>query len=161
MAGDDGTDQLPDLDVDHDDPLAVAAAILEAHGYLSWLGVTVEELDHGRAVMALPYQEKLTNWVSGSIHGGVTATLVDTASAFALRSQFDDPFDVALATTDLNVKYVRPATSDLTVEADAIRRGGNVGVTRVDVRGTAPDGTEKTVAIGATTYRLFSEESDG
>ena len=153
-----GSDDVP---VDFEGELGVedAAAVIEHHGFLSWLNVSLESLEDGRAVMELPYQEKLTNWVTGTIHGGATATVVDTCSAFALRTSLDDPMTTTLATTDLDVKYVRPATSDLTVEAEVIRAGTSTGVTRVTVLGTDEAGTSKEVAIGATTYRLFTEES--
>jgi uncharacterized protein (TIGR00369 family) len=142
-----------------ENPQAVegASAVIEAHGYLSWLNISLEELADGRAVMHLPYQEKLTNWVTGTIHGGVTATLIDTCSAFALRTRLDDPVETTLATTDLDVKYVRPASSDIHVEAEVIRVGSSTGVTRVTVLGTAPDGESKVVAIGATTYQFFTD----
>lgn len=157
-ANGDGGDDSP---LDLDEPLNVedASRVIEQHGYLSWLGVTLEELDDGRAVMTLPYREELTNWVTGTIHGGVTATLVDTCSAFALRTQMADPMNTTLATTDLDVKYVRPATDDLYVEAEVIRVGTSTGVTRVTVLSTDPDGETKEVATGATTYRLFTESS--
>ncbi|WP_253741584.1 PaaI family thioesterase [Halorientalis sp. IM1011] len=146
------------MDIDPDAPSAeVAAYVLENHGYLSWLNISVEDLEEGRAVMHLPYQEKLANWVTGTIHGGVTATLIDTCSAFALRTTMDDPMETTLATTDLDVKYVRPATSDIEVEAAVIRSGTSTGVTRVTVTGETDDGEEKIVAIGATTYRLFTD----
>lgn len=154
-------DEGEDAPIDFEDGLSVedASVVIEKHGFLSWLNVSLETLEEGRAVMELPYQEKLTNWVTGTIHGGVTATVVDTCSAFALRTCVDDPMNTTLATTDLNVKYVRPATSDLTVEAEVIRAGTSTGVTRVTVLGTDDEGQRKEIAIGATTYRLFTESS--
>lgn len=162
-AGDDTTADAEDGDapIHIEEPLSVddASQVIEKHGFLSWLGVSLEELEDGRAVMTLPYQEKLTNWVTGTVHGGVTATLIDTCSAFALRTRLDDPMNTTLATTDLDVKYVRPATGDLHVEAEVIRAGTSTGVTRVTVLSTDPDGETKEVAIGATTYRLFTDSS--
>jgi uncharacterized protein (TIGR00369 family) len=158
MPGDGSADEVP---IDVEESLAVedAKVVIEEHGFLSWLGVELERLDEGRAVMTLPYQEELTNWVTGTIHGGATATVVDTCSAFALRTVLEDPMNTTLATTDLDVKYVRPATSDITVDAEVIRAGTSTGVTRVTVTGTDDDGESKEVAIGATTYRLFTEAS--
>ncbi|MFB6143523.1 MAG: PaaI family thioesterase [Halorientalis sp.] len=134
-----------------------ARAVLDEHGYLSWLDLSLESLAPGRAVMTLPYREELANWVTGTLHGGVTATVVDTCSAFALRTELDDPMGTTLATTDLDVKYVRPATADLHTEAEVVRCGTSTGVTRVTVESTTPEGERKTVATGATTYRLFGE----
>lgn len=134
-------------------------AFIESHGFLSWLDLTVEEFERGRIVMSVPYDEKLVNPGSpvGSIHGGIAATLVDTGSGFALRSTFDDPTDGSLATTDLNVTYLRPATNDLRVEAEVLRAGGSMGFTDTLVSSVAPDGEQKDVAVGRTSYRLFRE----
>ncbi|PSP37558.1 PaaI family thioesterase [Halobacteriales archaeon QH_7_65_31] len=130
------------------------AAELSDHGLLSWLDLSVIEFEHGRAVFKLPFDEKLANIGSGTVHGGVTATVIDTASGFALRTTFDDPTEVALTTTDLNTRYVRPATDDLRVEAEVVRAGGSMGVTECEVT-SVHDGT--VVATGGTTYRLFRE----
>ena len=144
------------LDAMHSEALA---AFIESHGFLSWLNLTVEELERGHIVMRVPYDEKLVNPGSsvGSIHGGIAASLIDTASGFALRSTFDDPTTGSLATTDLNVTYLRPATADLRVEAEVLRAGGSMGFTDTLVTSVAPDGETKSVATGRTSYRLFRE----
>jgi len=135
--------------------LAAAQAVLEQHDFLSWLGIEFVAVEEGRAVMRVPHQEKLSNWSGGSLHGGVTATVIDSCSAFALRTTFPDPLDPMLVTTDLTVRYVRPATSAITVDAEVVRAGESMGMTHVGVTGTAPSGEEKTVATGGTTYRMF------
>lgn len=132
-----------------------AQTVLDQHGFLSWLGIEFVEVEEGRAVMRVPHQEKLANWSGGSLHGGVTATVVDSCSAFALRTTFPDPLDPMLVTTDLTVRYVRPATSAITVDAEVVRAGESMGMTHVEVTGTAPSGEEKVVATGGTTYRMF------
>lgn len=137
--------------------VTAAQTVLDQHGFLSWLGVEMVTVAEGRAVMRVPHQEKLANWSGGSLHGGVTATVIDSCSAFALRTTFPDPLDPMLVTTDLTVRYVRPATSDLTVDAEVVRAGESMGMTHVEVTGTAPSGEEKTVATGGTTYRMFAD----
>jgi uncharacterized protein (TIGR00369 family) len=133
---------------------------VDEHGYLSWLGVELESAGPGRAVMTVPYHEELTNPSSrgvASTHGGIPATLIDTASGFALRTTFDDPARAALTTTDLDVSYLRPATNDLRVEAEVAHVGGTIGVTRASVTSVAPGDDRKEVAIGTATYRLFRD----
>ncbi|ELZ18977.1 thioesterase superfamily protein [Haloterrigena salina JCM 13891] len=129
-------------------------SFVDNHGYLSWLDVRVESLEEGRAVLAIDHDEEFENPVGSDgydpIHGGIVATLIDTASAFALRSTFDDPGGAGLTTTDLNVSYLRPATGDLRAEAEVVRAGKTSGVTQVSVTGA--DGE---AAVGRTTYRLF------
>jgi uncharacterized protein (TIGR00369 family) len=119
-----------------------------------WLGLEVESVGGGRATFRVPFEEKLANVSSGTLHGGIAATVIDTASAFALRSTMDHPTDASLTTTDLNVRYVRPARSDMTVTAEVVRAGRTVGVTEAEAT-ARHEGEEKVVATGGTTYRLF------
>ena len=147
------------------DAAAEMQAFVDRHGYLSWLGVTVEEAERGRLVMSIPYDEKLVNpdpEGTAVVHGGITATLVDTASGFVLRTTFDDPAEAALTTTDLNVSYLRPATGDLRAEAEVVRAGGSMGVTEVTVTSDRPDDGEAPteVAVGRASYRLFRDEGE-
>lgn len=130
---------------------------IDHHGYLSWLDLSVEDAEEGVVEARIPYDEKLVNPVGNHpIHGGIIATLIDTTSAMAIRSKFDDPAgDRMLTTTDMNVSYLRPATNDITARAEVVRMGGSSAVTSVTVRSTSPEGHEKEVAIGTTTYRLF------
>jgi uncharacterized protein (TIGR00369 family) len=142
---------------------------IDDHGYLSWLGVELESAAPGRAVMTVPYRKELTNPTTEGTprtHGGIPATLIDTASGFALRTTFADPGRATLTTADLDVSYLRPATDDLCVESEVVRAGNTVGVTRASVTSVAPDGKRKEVAIGTATYRLFRDrggidETDG
>lgn len=134
-------------------------AVIDNHEFLSWLGVELREFEAGRVVLNLPFDEKLVNIVEGSkgtIHGGVTATLVDTASGFALRTTFENPVEPALTTTDLDINYLRPARSDLRVEAEVVRAGASMGFTDVMVYGFHGD-EEKAVVKGSATYRLFRD----
>ncbi|ELY76243.1 PaaI family thioesterase [Natrinema pallidum] len=134
-------------------------SFVRRHGYLSWLNLEVFDLESGRAVLAIEPDEDFENPVGTDghdpVHGGIVATLIDTASAFALRSTFDDPGEADLTTTDLNVSYLRPATGDLRAVADVLRAGGSTGVTDVTV-----EGADGEAAVGRTTYRLFRDGID-
>lgn len=121
-----------------------------------WLDIRVERVTPGRVVFELPYDDKFTNLTTDSLHGGITATVIDTASGFALRSTFDDPREGTLTTTDLNVRYVRPARDDIRVDVQVVRAGKSVGVTEAEVT-TVNEGERKVVATGGTSYRLFRD----
>ncbi len=137
-----------------DDDIARLEQELETHGLFAWLNFAFSEIEPGRVVFEVPFDEKFANLVSGAVHGGVTATAMDTASAFALRSTFEDPVSAQVTTTDLDVRYVRPANDDLRVEASVVRAGTSVGYTECEAT-TVHEGERKTVATGGTTYRLF------
>jgi uncharacterized protein (TIGR00369 family) len=129
-------------------------AALAEHGLFAWLDLDIEHVEPGRIVFGLPFDEKFANLTSGTVHGGITATVIDTASGFALRSTFEDPTAVQLTTTDLNVRYVRPARDDVRVTADVVRAGDSMGVTECEVT-TVHEGERKVVATGGTSYRLL------
>ncbi len=147
-----GADTGSNSDTSEIDPRVLEA--VDRMELFQWLGLEVESVEPGRATFRVPFDEKLANISSGTLHGGIAATVIDTASAFALRSTMDHPTDASLTTTDLNVRYVRPARSDITVTAEVVRSGRTVGVTEAEVT-ARHEGEEKVVATGGTTYRLF------
>lgn len=132
------------------------------HGYLSWLGLEIERVEPERAVVRIPAAEKLRNPGSpepGPLHGGIIATIVDTTSAMALRTTFEDPAAAQLTTTNLDVSYLRPATGDLVATGEVVRAGTSMGVAEVTVTSGTPDGETEEVAVGKTNYRLFRGEA--
>jgi len=129
---------------------------LDGHEFLSWLDIEPESVEPGRVVLAVPYGQRLTNPEDGEyVHSGVVSTVADAASGFALRTMLEDPRETGVMTTNVNVSYLRPATDDLSVEAEVARAGGSVGVAEVTVTSGPEDGGRQTVATGTTTYRLF------
>lgn len=149
----------------------VQSYIEDEHGYLSWLDTRVESISHGRVVMTVPYDEKLTNTVTPpTVHGGIAATLIDTAGGVAQRTLLDDPMEGGVATVNLNVNYLRRAAGDLTATAEVVRSGGTIGVSTVTVVSTIPDDVDdesaerwegspigEAVATGQASYRLFRD----
>mgnify|MGYP000261683130 FL=1 len=144
------------------EPLSAEAVALverrieEEHGYLSWLNTSVDLVERGRVVLSIPFDDKLTNSDGGTIHGGVAATLIDTAGGVAQRTAFEDPLAGGVATVNLNANYLRPATGDLTAEATVVRSGGSIGVSDMSVTGAA-DGEPAEVVVGQGSFRLFRE----
>jgi uncharacterized protein (TIGR00369 family) len=71
------------------------------------LGFTIREVARGRVVFVMEPQEKHYNPI-GMVHGGVTATLLDTVMGCALHSTL--PQGVGYSTLDISVRYLRPIT---------------------------------------------------
>ncbi|WP_049891500.1 PaaI family thioesterase [Natronococcus amylolyticus] len=137
----------------------------ENHEFLSWIGTSVEDVDNGTMTLSIPYDEKLTNIRPNAgpdqrpdIHGGIAATLIDTVGGFAIQTQLEEPLSTGVATINLNVNYLRPATGDLEATAEVVRAGSTVGVSEVTVESTTPDGETKAVATGQGSYRIFRED---
>jgi uncharacterized protein (TIGR00369 family) len=90
-------------------------------------------LDHGpgEAVMRLPYREDLVgDPSSGVLHGGAITALLDATSGAAVFLAMAEP--VPIATLDLRIDYLRPATPGRAVIARATcyRLTGNVAFVR-------------------------------
>lgn len=128
---------------------------LDAHEFLSYLGISIETQKHGKIVLTVPHQAKLTNPGNDVMQGGVVATMVDHAAGAALRTTFDSrpvPFH---ASTDLNVSFLQPATDDLVVTGTVLRAGGTMGVVTVDIE--TPDGVG--IAAGRVSLAIRRNEA--
>lgn len=147
---------------DSEDARAFLQQYIDEHGYLSFLDLRVESLRPGEMVMRIPYDEKLSNQGrgNGNVHGGIAASLIDTAGGLSVHSSLEDPIHSGVATIDLNVSYLRPARGDLVAEAEVIRVGSTVGVATVDVESTLPSGETDTVAVGRGSFRVFRPDDE-
>lgn len=132
---------------------AALAEFFESNSYHDWhsLRVTDADPETGRATLELSFREELAN-DDGILHGGATATLVDVTCGAAIRSTFDHPSDISMATADLDVTYLRPASGDVRAVGEVDRVGSAMAAARTTVTAVAPDGERKTVATGSATY---------
>lgn len=73
------------------------------------LGFAIEEVEPGRVVFGLVPQEFHDN-LNGVMHGGIAATILDTATGCAVISRL--PFGINCATLELKVNYIRSIGSD-------------------------------------------------
>jgi acyl-CoA thioesterase len=94
------------------------------------LGIQVEEVTAGRAVLRMRLTDAMANG-HGTGHGGVLFLLADAAFAHASNSYGP----VAVAQT-AQITYLRPAAIGITVRAEAVERvrQGRFGVYDVTVR---------------------------
>jgi uncharacterized protein (TIGR00369 family) len=119
-------------------------------GYAERLGARVEETGEGRARVRFEVTDEHLN-AAGTLHGGVLATLVDTAMGAAVRSATDDG-DVP-ATSQLTVTYLRPGKpGPLEVTAQVRTRGEHLTVCDADV---AQDGRDLVHAVA--TFALLHD----
>ena len=105
----------------------------EADGqtFTDLLGVRDQRAEDGRSRLELDAQDHHLN-PGGTVHGGVLATLVDTAMGHAVRSSTGD--DDLPATSQLTVTYLRPGRpGTLIVTAEVRKRGENLTVCEADI----------------------------
>ena len=100
-------------------------------GYAERLGARTEAAEDGEARLRFEAREEHLN-PAGTLHGGVLATLVDTAMGAAARSVTDDG-DVP-ATSQLTVTYLRPGRPGRLEGTARVRtRGEHLTVCEADV----------------------------
>ncbi|MER6735717.1 PaaI family thioesterase [Streptomyces puniciscabiei] len=87
----------------------ILAGRLPAPPIAAALGFALETAEHGRAVFALVPGEEHDN-PNGSVHGGVCATLLDSAAGCAVQSVL--PQGMGYTSIDLTLKFLRPITVD-------------------------------------------------
>ena len=106
------------------------------------MGMRIDELDAGAAVVSLPYDERLIgDPKTGVLHGGAVSTLLDTCAGAAVISHPQVP-DIA-ATLDFRIEYMRAASPGQRISARAecynvTRNIAFVRATASDESGTGP-----------------------
>lgn len=146
------TEQNVDAEDRTDAPAPPAGTeFFEEGTFNDWLGLRVDEYGGGQAVLSVEYEDFKQN-PGNVLHGGVTATLIDVAGGIAIGSTFDGE-NPMMATTNLDIQYLRPITNDAEATAEVVRVGSSNAVARVEVESTAPEGDRKIVATGSVTYQ--------
>ena len=114
--------------------------------YAKFLGLELGEIGDGEVSIYLDVRPELKQ-NQGVVHGGAVASLIDTASAFAVLTQIETHERVT--TTDLTIHYLRPITAGrMTARARTVRGGRRLFVLSVEV--TNDDGL--LIATAVTTY---------
>ncbi|MFC8175058.1 MULTISPECIES: PaaI family thioesterase [unclassified Streptomyces] len=85
----------------------IAAGRLPGPPIASLLGFALEEVGDGRVVFSFEPAEEHYNPI-GSVHGGVYATLLDSAAGCAVHSTL--PRGTAYTSLDLSTRFLRPVT---------------------------------------------------
>jgi len=110
------------------------------------LGIELEHIGSGSATLVLKVRKELTQ-NHGVVHGGAIASLIDTATAFAIVSII--PAQEKVTTVDLTISYLRPVTEGrLRAVARVLRSGRRLLAVSADVFDTSG----KLAATALSTY---------
>ncbi|HQU93689.1 MAG TPA: PaaI family thioesterase [Pyrinomonadaceae bacterium] len=110
------------------------------------MGMRLVDMRPNEAVIEIEMRDDLKQ-PSGVLHGGVTATLIDTAMAFAVRTYLTDTEPTA--TIDLTAHYLRPHTEGKAIcTARVVRPGKRIFTVSAEVHNE----TGKLIATGLSTY---------
>lgn len=117
--------------------------------YIKLLGMELIGLREGEAVLQLKMRDELRQ-PHGVLHGGATASLIDTATAFAVITRLAP--DEKATTVDLTVHYLRPVTEGtVTCTARVLRAGRRM----LNLSADAVNEEGKLIATAISTYSKF------
>ena len=120
------------------------------------MGFDLVEVGRGRATFAVEPGEKHYNPI-GVVHGGLAATLLDSAMGCAVQSTLDA--GVGYTTLDLNTTFLRPMTSDtgrVVCEAVVIHTGSRIATAEGRVFSAS---TGKLIATGTCSCVVLPSEA--
>ena len=98
-----------------------AQAVFKTVPFIQLIGMELVALKSGEATIKLKMRDELRQ-PQGLLHGGATASVIDTAMAFAVITELAD--DEKASTVDLTVHYLRPVTAGEIVCTAKLVRGG-------------------------------------
>jgi uncharacterized protein (TIGR00369 family) len=115
------------------------------------LGYDVTEVAGGRVVVAVEPNGTHLN-PAGTVHGGLAATLLDTAMGLAVQSTLEQ--GVGQTTLEFKISLVRPITPEtgpIKAEGVVLSRGRRIGT----AEGRITDLNGRLLAHGTTTCLIF------
>ena len=131
-----------------------AQRFIEAIPHAKALGMTLETIGDGKAVMSMPYDARfIGDPVTGVISGGAVSALMDTCCGAAVLAK---PGAGATATLDLRIEYMRAARPGerIIARAECFHATRTVAFVRAvahDESSLAEDGLPVASATGAFT----------
>jgi len=118
--------------------------------FIKGLGMVIERYAADDVSIRLPFRADLTN-DGVYYHGGVVASVIDTAGALAAWSNHDFDKGMRASTVSLSIQYVGACKkSDLVCHGTTVRRGKELTFTEI----TATDADGTVVAHAVQTYRI-------
>ena len=126
--------------------------------FWQWAGIHAKKLADGVVEVSMETRPEMINVGNGSLHGGMTAALIDSAVAACISSVYRVGVDITgMTTIDLNVTYLEPVRpgSQLVCRSKLVRKGKNVCVGDAEVR----DQNDRLCAVGRATYMVFRERA--
>jgi uncharacterized protein (TIGR00369 family) len=120
-------------------------------GITRLLGMRLEVLEEGRVAFSLDTREDMTNAI-GVVHGGIAATLLDSALGCAVHSTLKP--GEQYTTVDLHVHFTRAIAVGLgkiVATGDVVHRGSRLAT----AEGRVTDASGKLLAHGTTTCMVM------
>jgi len=117
-------------------------------------GYELDSIGDGKAVMSLRVMDRHKQ-IHGVVHGGVLASLADTAGAMAAYPLL--PKGTRLATVEMTINYLEPVDrGPIIAEARVLRLGRTLAVAECEIK----DAEGKLAAKSLLTFAIMSAEGE-
>jgi uncharacterized protein (TIGR00369 family) len=117
-----------------------------------WLALSLERVERGEVDVAMDVQRHHLN-LMGTLHGGMIATLADTATGLALRSTLDER--MTFTTTQLGVTFLAPGREGrILAKGRVLKSGKRFGYAEADVI----DAEGRLLARATATFAVLPEQ---
>jgi uncharacterized protein (TIGR00369 family) len=139
-------------------PVMLRMSVERESGYLSWLGMQMQNIEHGATTLTIPFDTKLTDRENEppTVHNGIVSTLMEQAGEIAIRTTMPDPVNDRVEPLSLDCNFLNKAAHDLTASAEVVERGDGSAVATITVESRTPNGNMSTIATGQGVYRSES-----
>tara|TARA_Y100000588_G_C14254356_1_gene924784 strand:+ start:1543 stop:1914 length:372 start_codon:yes stop_codon:yes gene_type:complete len=122
-------------------------------GFIETLGIDIIENHADGVSIECLVRKEFFNF-RGVVHGGLTASVADSAMGIAVSRHYGP--DTPVTTVEMKINYLRPvAAGKLVARSRIVRDGKRICVGQVDVR----DGDDNLVAIALTTFAVLKPAS--
>ncbi len=134
-----------------DDNIKFVKETLNSSPYYKLLGMEVVDIKEGYSKLRIPFKKDLLQ-IQGVFHGGVVASIADSAVAIALFSLVD--LTDILSTIELKVNYLAPVKSgEIVAEGRIVHKGSRIALGDAEVRNEG-----RLVGKALSTYMIIKSE---
>jgi uncharacterized protein (TIGR00369 family) len=109
------------------------------------LKMQILRLDRGECEAFIP-RDTMWDGIFQTFHGGILATIADSITCWAILTKIGS--DRKVATTDFNIRFLRPCKTDVRCVAKVIKSGRTLSLAEAEIY----DIDDKLVAVSQVNY---------
>lgn len=128
-----------------DEQLQSLDARIQSIPIVETLGMKINKLEKGHCEATVP-RHKRWDGIYETFHGGMLGTIADTVTCWSILTEIGA--DAHVATTDFNIRFLRPCHTDVVCKANVVRIGRTMCLARADLYDT----NGKLVAVSQVNY---------
>lgn len=137
-------------------PVMLRMSVERENGFLSWLGVQMQNVQYGKSKLTIPFDEEFTDKEQDppTIHDGIVSTLMEQTGELAIRTTLDDPVNDLVEPLNVNINFLHDAAHDLTCYGEVVEKREASAIATITVESRTPEGNTESIATGQGVFRV-------